>query len=298
MKIIARSTLLISLLTATSNAVVHTMDAGMEGTGFSAEGTVRLDNNLPGNLDIIGAHLHTGSETVNGPVNIVFCGGFPLPSLLAINGECNSLQNQSTERNTVNVTDWEALTSKGAWMNTANDATSLANVTTLADGSPTTYESFMTALNDCTKDNCAVYFNIHTNYSFAENADAFGLARGQLVPVDCPSNKTEGAKCFGGTVTSENTNKVNGLTNQLPEGAGLVLPISGDVLITYIGDDVVDDDKWDIKNDSDDNMFGINDDVGYSDDNSSKNDDSAATDYSLPLRSMTVVAAIFSTFLI
>jgi hypothetical protein len=55
------------------------------------------------------------------------------------------------------VTDWEALTSKGAWMNTANDVTSLANVTTLADGAPTMYESFMTALNDCTKDNCYVY---------------------------------------------------------------------------------------------------------------------------------------------
>jgi hypothetical protein len=34
---------------------------------------------------------------------------------------------------------------------------------------------------------------IHTNYSFAENEGAFGLARGQLVPVDCPSNKFEGA---------------------------------------------------------------------------------------------------------
>jgi hypothetical protein len=276
MMIIARSTLLISVLTATSNVVVHAMDAGMEGTGFSAEGTVKLDNNLPGNLDIIGAHLHTGSATVNGPVNIVLCGGSPLPDLLAINGECNDLQNQRTERNTVSVTDWEALTSKGAWMNTANDATSVANVTTLADGAPTTYESFMTALNECTKDNCDVYFNIHTNYSFAENAGAFGLARGQLVPVDCPSDKPERAKCFGGTVTSENTNKVKGLTNQLPSDAGEVLPIAGDVLVTYIGDDG----------------------VGNIDNSSEYGYDSAASDYSLPVRSMAVVAAIFSTFLI
>ena len=111
-----------------------------------------------------------------------------------------------------------------------------------------------------------------TNYSFAENAGAFGLARGQLVPVNCSSNRLEGAKCFGGIAISETTNKFK---------AGSVLPISGDVLVViYIGDD--------------DNMFGNND----GDENSSEKDDSAATDYSLPLRFLTVVATIVSTFLI
>mmetsp|Transcript_29561 Transcript_29561/g.98056 ORF Transcript_29561/g.98056 Transcript_29561/m.98056 type:complete len:235 (-) Transcript_29561:325-1029(-) len=43
---------------------------------------VHLDTSLHGNQDIVGAHLHTGSATVNGPVNIVFCGGPPLPGLL------------------------------------------------------------------------------------------------------------------------------------------------------------------------------------------------------------------------
>ena len=109
-------------------------DKSMEGTGFSAEGTVILDNLLEGNLQIIGAHLHTGWEYTNGPVNIIFCGGYPLPDVLGINGECDDLFDQRVERNILNLADWEALTSMGAWEDGANKATSIANATTLADG--------------------------------------------------------------------------------------------------------------------------------------------------------------------
>ena len=38
--------------------------------------------------EIIGAHLHTGSAATNGPVNIIFCGGAPLPGILGENGPC------------------------------------------------------------------------------------------------------------------------------------------------------------------------------------------------------------------
>jgi hypothetical protein len=116
----------------------------------------------------------------------------------------------------------------------------------LADGAATTYSAFMTALGECTSDMCDVYFNLHTNYSFSVNPGV-GLARGQLEPTDCPDNKPDGMKCFGATVTSENTNEVPGVM-PLADNAGEVTPISGDVLITYMGmdhDDNVDSDVTD-----------------------------------------------------
>lgn len=212
------------------------MKMEMEGSGFSAEGMVDLDNTLEGNLEIIGAHLHTGSMTVNGPVNIIFCGGAPLPGILGMNGECNDLSNQEIMRN-MNAAHWESMTSMGAWENGANGATAVDGADTLADGAATTYDTFMEALDMCTSDDpdmCDVYFNIHTNYSFAYNEGAYGLARGQLVPTDCPSHKPDGAKCWTATVTSENTNMVDGLPNMLPNDAGMVR----DLLITYTGGDM------------------------------------------------------------
>jgi len=200
-----------------------------EGTGFSAEGTVVLDNTLNGNLEIIGAHLHTGKSNVNGPANIIFCGGAPLPGVLGINGECNDLFDQRMDGN-MNMAGWEALTSKGAWSDGANKDTDVAGSNSLEDGSATTYNEFMTALHECDEYECNVYFNIHTNYSFAENP-GYGLARGQLLPKDCPESKPDGSKCFGGTITTEHTNEVDGLTNKLPVNAGEVT----DLLITYMG---------------------------------------------------------------
>merc|ERR1712146_873014 len=119
----------------------------------------------------------------------------------------------------MNSAKWESKSSKGAWEDGANGATAVDGAGSLADGAATTYDTFMGALLDeCTgdADSCDVYFNIHTNYSFAYNEGAYGLARGQLVPTDCPSHKPDGAKCWTATVTSENTNMVDGLPNQLP----------------------------------------------------------------------------------
>ena len=114
---------------------------------------------------------------------------------------------------------WKAPSSMGAWSGGGNNDTA------------TTYETFMTALGECNENECNVYFNIHTNYSFVENP-GYGLARGQLVPKDCPESKPDGAKCFGGNITTVHTNEVDGLANQLPATAGEV----ADVLITYTGD--------------------------------------------------------------
>lgn len=213
----------------------------MNAVGFSAEGLVTLDNTLEGNTQIIGAHLHTGSSSVNGPANIIFCGGPPLPGVLGINGECDDLFDQTVDGDTnTNMAGWKSVTSKGGWDDGANNATAIEGATSLEDGAATTYDSFMDALDDCDDDDCDVYFNIHTNYSFAMNPGV-GLARGQLMPVDCPDGKPDDAKCFGvrgGAATSANTNMVTGLASPLPDGAGEVEAISGgiggDVLITYV----------------------------------------------------------------
>lgn len=41
-----------------------------------------LLSEIPYNTKIVGVHLHTGSNTTNGPVNIIFCGDDPLPGPL------------------------------------------------------------------------------------------------------------------------------------------------------------------------------------------------------------------------
>lgn len=245
MNIVASNTLQLIALFLSTATNTNAMEM-MLGTGFSAEGTVLLDSTLTNNLQIIGAHLHSGSATTNGPVNIIFCGGAPLPGLLAINGECNDLSDQTKEGNK-NMAVWEEPTSKGGWDNGANNATAVAGATSLADGAVTTYDSFMDALDACTEDSCDVYFNIHTNFSFVENPGV-GLARGQLMPVDCPDGKPDEAKCFGvigGSATSTNTNMITGLMNPLPDTAGEVTPISGNVLITYVS---IDHDDSNIEN--------------------------------------------------
>ena len=113
--------------------------------------------------------------------------------------------------------------SVGAWAGGGNGATALPGAKSLADGAATTFESFSTALNACTKESCDVFFNFHTNYSFHHNAGAFGLARAQLIPdLDC--DKADGrVKCFSAYATSDNTNKVDGLPHQLPVNAGTAL---------------------------------------------------------------------------
>lgn len=206
------------LLTATQARKMKTFD----GTGFSVEGNLELDESLGGgdNADIIGAHLHTGMANVNGPVNIIFCGGSPLPEVLAINGPCS------------NSDEWESPTSMGGWANGANNDTAVELVNLLPLGAPTTPEEFMSALDICSSISCEVYFNIHTAYSFAQNPGA-GLARGKLEPTDCPSTKPVGAKCWTGDINSANTNDVPAVTNKLPSNAGSVT----DLLVTYIGDE-------------------------------------------------------------
>ena len=61
---------------------------GSGGDRFYATGLIDFDSTLEGNTDIIGAHLHTGSSTTNGPVNVIFCGSAPLPDVLTIDGPC------------------------------------------------------------------------------------------------------------------------------------------------------------------------------------------------------------------
>jgi hypothetical protein len=57
-------------------------------TDFSLSAELNYDSSIEFNSDVIGAHLHTGSDTTNGPVNIIFCGSSPLPSPLLLDGAC------------------------------------------------------------------------------------------------------------------------------------------------------------------------------------------------------------------
>lgn len=70
------------------------------------------------------------------------------------------------------------------------------------------------------------------------NPGAYGVARAQLQPVDCPADRAApGVQCFGssGYVSSDNTNMVMGLPHQLPAYAGAATALIGDVLVTYYG---------------------------------------------------------------
>ena len=61
-------------LGAPDSALAALATDGKEGSGFTVEAKISTDNKLLGNTAIIGAHLHTGDATTNGPVNIVYCG--------------------------------------------------------------------------------------------------------------------------------------------------------------------------------------------------------------------------------
>lgn len=76
----------------------------MGGSGFYAEGIIDFASTLEGNTELIGAHLHTGSSTTNGPVNVIFCGSAPLPEILTIDGPC-SVRNDVSAGDLVGVGD-------------------------------------------------------------------------------------------------------------------------------------------------------------------------------------------------
>jgi len=226
---------------------------GSGGDRFYATGLIDFDSTLEGNTDIIGAHLHTGSSTTNGPVNVIFCGSAPLPDVLTIDGPCEVREYSPAVGEGRYIKRWEAHPSYDlrteVFTNGANNATSVPGATTLADGAPTTFDSFLEELVACTVDECNVYFNIHTNYSFNLNAGAYGLARAQLSPVACDEEELEvgynmgTAKCFSAIASSNNTNLVTGIPNQLAPNAGYTL---GDLRVVYQGggSDVEDGDDY------------------------------------------------------
>jgi hypothetical protein len=55
--------------------------------------------------------------------------------------------------------------------------------------------------------------------------------------TECPSGFESllHALCFSATVTSENTNMVDGLQNQLPMNAGSAYPVLGEAIVIYSG---------------------------------------------------------------
>ena len=55
---------------------------------------------------MIGAHLHTGSSTTNGPVAVIFCGVDPLPDM---NGPC-TVSNVNDIYDDRYLADWESQT--------------------------------------------------------------------------------------------------------------------------------------------------------------------------------------------
>jgi len=57
-------------------------------TDFTLFAELNYDTSIQFNADVIGAHLHTGLDTINGPVNIIFCGSSPLPASLLRDGAC------------------------------------------------------------------------------------------------------------------------------------------------------------------------------------------------------------------
>jgi len=202
--------------------------------GFYAKGYVNFDESLKGNTEIIGAHLHTGSAATSGPINIIFCGGAPLPGILGENGPCTVTDPIENGDRFSAIWQAEATDLDMAFENGGNAATAVANATSLADGAATTLDTFLDALMSCTETDCDVYFNIHTNYSFATNTGALGLARGQLHKSACTPEFSENVNtvCFGATVNSENTNKV--VPNPLAKDAGSVLPIiTLDIIVVY-----------------------------------------------------------------
>lgn len=195
------------------------------GHGFHVFVDLNFDATLRGNTELIGVHLHTGSSTTNGPVNVVLCGSAPLPS---INGPCRVTNPESTNQGRFKA-EFSSHSSVGAWTNGINNATAVPGATTLANGAATTYQTFLEALNSATPRNSLVYLNFHTRYSLRHNeGKAFGLARAQLRPVACPSKMhvPKHARCFAsiGQISSYQTNQVHGLPRQFPPKAGQAKP--------------------------------------------------------------------------
>lgn len=239
--------------------------AGTDGDGSSSSpsspigGRFRLhlhvntSSSLEGNMDVIGAHLHTGGPTTNGPVNVIFCGNDPLPAPLLINGPCELTDSMVDDESGRFLAHLVAEGSRGAWDDGGNGATAAKGATSLADGAATTPESFLRALDECgaieeSEGGCDVYFNFHTKYSFEYNlGKATGLARAQLKEVSCPpeADAEEGDRCFGtaGLISSNRTNMLEGQLDgftALPDDAGQALGISdgtsdgaGDAIVIY-----------------------------------------------------------------
>lgn len=224
-------------LAATSMAQPVSYTGNGEGFSVEIEVVTRLLNGTFANADIIGAHLHTGSPTTNGPVAIIFCGSAPLPGPLQANGPCNTTDQKIFSKDNMDFAAQvlAAPTSIGAWDNGVNKMTSVPDATTLDDGAPSTYQEFMQALVKCNENYCPVYFNIHTNWSFNYNAGAFGLMRAQLKPTSCPSTEGPDVLCLAsrGFVTSTNTNDVHGLPHLLPDFAGQGKATEGYTLVKF-----------------------------------------------------------------
>jgi len=208
----------VTIMAPTTNAAYELIGEIEEIPQFRVEADfefARGTETLAGNTDFIGAHLHTGDATTNGPVNVIFCGAAPLPSVLQTNGPC-VLQN-AEYGDTTFTAEWTQKNSKA-----------IAGVDV---------EQFLTDLKACTDTSCNVYFNAHTSYSFYTNPGAFGVARGQLRPVTCKGkskSKRRNNKCYAATVTTANTNLVDGIPSQLV-GDSEVSPVNGNILVTLIG---------------------------------------------------------------
>jgi len=234
------STVLVAAMTLLTTAPSSSVAAASVAQGFYAEGKLNLDMTLPGNTKVIGAHLHTGSSTTNGPVAVIFCGVDPLP---AMNGPC-TVSNVNDIYDDRYLADWESQTVDPdvAFTSGVNNATAVANATSIADGAASSVEELGSELRACTDaSTCNVYINIHTNYSYTQNP-ALGLARGQLQLITCPDNMdgkdgydSTNAKCFSASVTSANTNNVP-VPNLLADDAGIVTPLTGDVLVVWYDD--------------------------------------------------------------
>jgi len=175
----------------------------------------RGTDTLAGNTDFIGAHLHTGDATTNGPVNVIFCGAAPLPPILQTNGPC--VLHNAEYGDTTFTAEWTQKKSKA-----------IAGVDV---------EQFLTDLMACTDTSCNVYFNVHTSYSFYTNPGAFGVARGQLRPVTCKgkNKKSKRNRCYGATVTTAHTNMVEGIPSQLVGESEVTAAVKGNILVTLRG---------------------------------------------------------------
>jgi hypothetical protein len=199
-----------------------------EGEGFTIMANLDFDATLPGNEQLIGVHLHTGANIVNGPIGILFCGSAPLPS---VNGPC-VVTNQKNTTDTRFTATFTATTSQGAWLNGISNATAIKGAKSIPSGAATTPMSFYETLANATEADSFVYINFHTAYSLQHNGGApFGLARAQLMPVLCSPDVPSSSRCFGtiGQVSSDMTNVVQGLPKPFPPMAGMVAPVTRDL---------------------------------------------------------------------